>query len=145
MVSAGSCNFIHTLLMTFTYTYIQGWCIINSRHDRGVWLQCPTKIHYLWCFQAMPLYSNHSEASFSPNWTDLLCLQVAKVPRCWDLAIFLLTMTTTMTEPITLSLAHVCRVKMVSLPYEGTSLSISCSLLHVHDRIVDMILWWLKS
>ena len=36
----------------------------------------------------MPLDSKHSEASFSPNSTDMLCLRVAKVPRCQDLVIF---------------------------------------------------------
>ena len=36
----------------------------------------------------MLLNSKHSEASFSPNSTNLLCLRVAKVPRCRDLAIF---------------------------------------------------------
>ena len=46
------------------------------------------------CWRPLPL--QHSEASFSPNSTDLLCLWVAKVPRCRDLAIFLL-LTMTMT------------------------------------------------
>ena len=54
----------------------------------------------------MPLDSKHSEASFSSNSTDLLCLWVANVPRCQDLVIFLLTKTTTTTEPITLPLVH---------------------------------------
>ena len=60
------------------------------------------------CIQAVPL---DSEASCSPNLTDLLHLQLAQVPRCSDLMIFasttmttmMMTMTTTitMTHPIT--------------------------------------------
>ena len=46
----------------------------------------------------------HSEANFSPNLTDLLCLRVAKVHRRQDLVIFLLSMTMTMIEPITFPL-----------------------------------------
>jgi hypothetical protein len=30
----------------------------------------------------------HTEASFSPSSIDSLCLQVAEMPRCRDLAIF---------------------------------------------------------
>ena len=84
---------------------------INSGNGRGVWLWWPTKIHYLWPLQVMPLNSKHS---FSPNLTDLLCLRAAKVPKCSDQAIFfLLTTTTTLTEPITLSLAHACGVHVI--------------------------------
>ena len=54
----------------------------------------------------------HTDTSFCPRSTDLLHLQLAQVPRLQDLAILnyvfvSTTMTTTMTEPITLSLAHV--------------------------------------
>ena len=51
---------------------------------------------------------------------------------------FLLTMTMTTTEPITLSLVHARRVKMVSLPYEGTSLSISCSPVAILDLSTEV-------
>ena len=37
---------------------------------------------------AVPLDSKRTEASFSPNLTDLLCLQLAQVPRSPDLVIF---------------------------------------------------------
>ena len=37
--------------------------------------------------EAVPLDLKHSETSFSPNLTDLLCLRAAKVPRCRELAI----------------------------------------------------------
>ena len=49
----------------------------------------------------MSFDSRHSEARFSPNATDSLCLLVAQVPRPRDMAIFVLTTTTT-TRPITL-------------------------------------------
>ena len=52
----------------------------------------------------MSFDSKHSEARFSPNATDSLYLLVAQVPRPRDMAIFVLT--TTITRPITLSLAH---------------------------------------
>ena len=53
----------------------------------------------------MSLDSKHAEARFSPNATDSLYLLVAQVPRPRDMAIFVLTTTTT-TRPITLPLAH---------------------------------------
>ena len=52
----------------------------------------------------------HTEARFSSNLTDSLCLPVAQVPRPRDMVIFLLTTTTTTTttttQPITLPLTH---------------------------------------
>ena len=54
----------------------------------------------------MSLDSKHAEAPFSPNATDSLYLLVAQVPRPRDMAIFVLTITTTTTPPITLPLAH---------------------------------------
>ena len=42
----------------------------------------------------MPLESKHTEASISPNLTDLLYLQLTEVPRSPDLAIFVSTTTT---------------------------------------------------
>ena len=36
----------------------------------------------------IPLDSKHTEACFSPNSTDSLCLLVAQVPRSWDMANF---------------------------------------------------------
>ena len=49
--------------------------------------------------------SKHTEASFSPNSTDLLLLQLAQMPRSPDLAVFVsTTMATTTTEPTTLPL-----------------------------------------
>ena len=59
----------------------------------------------------MPLNSEHTEASFSPNSTYLFCSQLAQVPRSADLAIFvstttMITMTMT-TRLITLPLTHV--------------------------------------
>ena len=52
----------------------------------------------------MPLDSKYTESSFSPNLTDLLCLQLVQVPRPPDLAIFVSMMTAT--KLITLPLAH---------------------------------------
>jgi hypothetical protein len=45
-----------------------------------------------------------NEASFATILTDLLYLRVAQMPRCPDLAIFVLT--NGQTEPIALPLAH---------------------------------------
>ena len=53
----------------------------------------------------MSLDSKHTEACFLPNATDSLCLWVAYMPRHQEMAIFVLTTTTT-TQPITLPLAH---------------------------------------
>jgi hypothetical protein len=50
----------------------------------------------------------YTEASFSPNSSDLLCLRVAQVPRSREVAIFVLTMM----RPITIPLAHVHGVKL---------------------------------
>ena len=57
----------------------------------------------------MSLNSEYPEASFSPNSTYWLCLQLAQVPRSQDLVIFVSTMKITimMIQPITLPLnAH---------------------------------------
>ena len=53
-------------------------------------------------------------ASFSPNLTDLLLLQLAQMPRSPELVIFVSMMTTTtmMTQPITLSLVYERGVKI---------------------------------
>ena len=56
----------------------------------------------------MPLDSNRIRASFLSYSTDLLHLLLAQVPRSQDLAIFVSTVT--MTQPISLSLAHVLEV-----------------------------------
>ena len=48
----------------------------------------------------------HTEVSFSPNLIDSLCLQVAWMPTPRDIVIFVLTVT----QPITLPLAHARRV-----------------------------------
>ena len=58
--------------------------------------------------------SKQTEACFSPNATDSLCLLIAQVPRPQDMAIFVLTTTTTTTttRPITLPLAHARGVKI---------------------------------
>ena len=51
----------------------------------------------------MLLNFKYTEASFSPNSTDSLRLQLAQLPRSLDLAIFVSTTTTMMTtQPITL-------------------------------------------
>ena len=47
----------------------------------------------------------HAEASFLLNSIDLLYLRVAWTPTSQDMAIFVLTTTTTI-QPITLPLAH---------------------------------------
>ena len=59
------------------------------------------------------LNSVHTEASFSPNSTKSMYLQLAQVPRSLDLVIVSMTTmtTTTMTEPIALPLAHTHGVK----------------------------------
>ena len=65
------------------------------------------------------------------------------LPRCRDLAILLLTTTTTMIEPITLPLAHVCRAIICvnqQIP------QISCgSDLYSHSRIQITLLYTLAS
>ena len=61
----------------------------------------------------MPLDSERTEASFLPNSTYLLCLQLSQVPRSPDLAIFVSMTTTMTTRPITLPLAHACRVIII--------------------------------
>ena len=58
----------------------------------------------------MPLDSKHTEASFSPNSTYSLCLQLTQMPRSPDVAIFVSITTTTTTQPITLPFVHVCGV-----------------------------------
>ena len=58
----------------------------------------------------------HTEASFSPNSIDLLCLRVAQTPPSRDMVIFVLTTTTTTTtQLITLPLAHARRVIIICL------------------------------
>jgi hypothetical protein len=52
---------------------------------------------------ALPNDSKHNEASFSTISTDLLCVQMALMPRSPDLAIFMLT--DRQTELIALPLA----------------------------------------
>ena len=52
----------------------------------------------------------HTKASFSLNLIDSLCLRVAQTPTIRDMAIFVLTITTTMTQLITLPLVHACGV-----------------------------------
>ena len=44
---------------------------------------------------AVPLDSKHTEVNFSPNSTDLLCLQHIQVPRSLDLVVFVSIRTTT--------------------------------------------------
>ena len=56
------------------------------------------------------LDSKHAEASLLQNSTDLLCLQLAQVPRSPDLAVSTTTTTMTTTKQITLLLAHARRV-----------------------------------
>jgi hypothetical protein len=66
------------------------------------------KTQRLQCSRALPIDSKHNEVSFSTISTDLLYLRVAQMPRCPDLAIFVLTdkQTNGQTEPIALPLAH---------------------------------------
>ena len=92
-VSAASCNFGH---VNDHYLHIRKRPVvhmsrrllhISSGHGWGVWLRWPTK--YTICDTCRLCHSIDSgKASFSPNLTDLLCLQVAKVPRCRDLVTF---------------------------------------------------------
>ena len=75
----------------------------------------------------MSIDLKHTEGSFSPNLTDLLCLRVTQVPRSLKVVIFVLTTTMT-TQLITLSLAHARRVvKMVTQPYNDYKTSSFCS------------------
>ena len=67
---------------------------------RQAWLRWPTKRHYLSRLWSVSLDLKHTEASFSPNSIDSLCLRVIRTPRTRDMAIFVLTTTTT--RPITL-------------------------------------------
>ena len=49
----------------------------------------------------MPLEFKRAEASFSPNSTDMLPIQLTQMPRSPDLAIFVSTTTTTTTTMTT--------------------------------------------
>ena len=81
----------------------------------------------------MSLDSKHTEARFSPNVTDSLCLLVAQLPRPRDMVIFVLTTTTTTTRPITLPLAH---ARGVIIPSHGS--------LSKEDVIVcNNLVWYL--
>ena len=70
------------------------------------------QLKYTICDACRPCHSILSilKPVFSPNSTYSLCLQLAQVPRSPDLAIFVSTTTTMTTQPITLPLAHTCRV-----------------------------------
>ena len=75
----------------------------------------------------MPLDSEQTEASFSPNLTYSLRLQLAQVPRPSDLAIFVsTTATTTTTRPITLPLAYARGVMMCLLIRVAKMTTIIC-------------------
>ena len=63
----------------------------------------------------MPLDSELSEASFSPNWTYYLwCLQLAQVPGLPGLAIFVPATATAAAHPVILPLARARGVIMES-------------------------------
>ena len=59
---------------------------------------------------------------FLLNLTDSLHLQFTQVLRSPDLMSFVSTMTITMTEPITLPLAHVCGIKKTTTKQNSASL-----------------------
>ena len=62
----------------------------------------------------MPLNSEHIEASFSPNLTYSMSLQLAQVPRSPEMGIFVsMTTTTMMIRLITLPRTHACGVMNV--------------------------------
>ena len=79
-----------------------------SGHGWWAWLQWPTKRCYLWCSWTVPNDLKHIQAKFSPISTDwiVLCLRVAQMPRCQDLAIFMVTTTDRQTDCFTLTHAH---------------------------------------
>ena len=104
----------HTLQASCEQEHEAHLHICKTGHGRQAWLWWPTKIHRLCHLQAVPLDSKHTEASFSPNWTNSLSLQLAQVSRSPDLANFV-SMTTMTTEPITLPLAHACGVMIINL------------------------------
>jgi hypothetical protein len=67
---------------------------------------------------ALPNDLKHNEESFSAISTALLYLRVAQMPRCPDLAIFVLTnnkQTDKQTEPTVLPLAHACGINIISV------------------------------
>ena len=74
----------------------------------------------------MSLNSEHTEASFSPNSTYLLCLQYGQVPIRPDLVIVVSTMTTT-TRPITL---HARGVIIIGSRSNGLDLHHTSSQVH---------------
>ncbi len=76
-----------------------------SRHLSIVMATIANKRHYLSRLWSVFLDLKHTEASFSPNLIDSLCLQV---PRSREVAIFVITTT----QPITLPLAHARGVNM---------------------------------
>ena len=84
----------------------------------------------------MPLNSEHAEASFSPNSTYPLCLQLAQVPRSPDLVNFVSM--TTMTQPIALPLAHShgVKIKWWVHAYQFRVVSNSPHLVHVMVLVV---------
>ena len=62
---------------------------------------------------AVPKDSKHTEATFLSISTDLLCLRVAQMPRCPDLAIFVVTTDDRQqTKPIAFFLVHARGVKI---------------------------------
>ena len=73
----------------------------------------PTKRHYLWPLWTVPNDSKHIQASFLIISIDRLRLQIAQMPRCRDLAIFVvLTITDRQTDYFTL--AQVRRVMILN-------------------------------
>ena len=60
----------------------------------------------------MPKDLKHTEASFSPISTNLLCLRVAQIPISPDLVIFVVTTDDRQTKPIALPLVHAHGVKI---------------------------------
>ena len=110
------CTTWNMMSTTFSYLGLRGqlcaWaestCILHGGHGSWAWLQWSTKGHYLWHSWTMPNDSKHIQACLSLISTDWLHLRAAQVPRCRDLAIFMVTTTDRQTDYFTP--AHVCGV-----------------------------------
>ena len=108
------CRFLHRcrpVMLTISTSPVvhmsRSKCMLVSGQGRWEWLWWPTKGCYLWHSWTMPYNLKHIQASLLLISTDWSRLRVAKVPRCRDLVIFMVTTDRQTDRPITLPL-HMC-------------------------------------
>ena len=94
----------------------------------GWWLGWPTKMHYLWCLQAMPIDSNYIKAGFGQI-QHLSHSQLAQVPRSPDLVILILIIESLTITPTTMT------TKLITLP------------MHVGVITIEITVWlnWISG